>query len=191
MYCIVKPMWRGYGAKPLLFVCLVFCHFYHFSYCRIEANYELLSVVIGFTVVVFFFLCSPASYRLNGLNQKRWFLNRLMEKKKINTFFALFLFWILFTALFESAHGSQNARLLTEEVKISACVNMHASIYSLYIKPVRLNVAMELLEEKKRGGSLLLEKRKIFWFHFFFKFLWLLFAFKMYTIRPPIYFQVH
>lgn len=84
------------------------------------------------------------------------------EKKKKNKLFALFfLFLILFTALFESAHGSQNARrLLTEEVKISACVNMHASIYSLYIKPVRLNVAMELLERKKKGRSLLLEKKK-------------------------------
>lgn len=80
------------------------------------------------------------------------------------------MFLILFTALFESAHGSQNARLLTEEVKISACVNMHASIYSLYIKPVRLNVAMELLEKKNEEEVYSWKKEKCFDFIFFLNF---------------------
>lgn len=65
---------------------------------------------------------------------------------------------------------------------------MHASIYSLYIKPVRLNVAAELL--KKTRKTFTLEKKKLIFvsFSFFFHF-YDLFTFKMYTIRPPFNFR--
>lgn len=59
-----------------------------------------------------------------------WKKKKTLKKTKLFFFLPLFLFLILLTALFESAHGSQNALVsfLTGEVKISACVNMHASI---------------------------------------------------------------
>lgn len=76
--------------------------------------------------------------------------------------------------MFERAHGFQNAlvswlrtRKVWHEVKISACVNVHASIYILYIQPVLLNVASEHL--KSWGGSLLLKKLfALMFFNFFF-----------------------
>lgn len=62
----------------------------------------------------------------------------------------IFLKRILLTALFERAHSSQNALVswlrthkVRHQVKISACVNVHASIYILYIEAVLLNMALE------------------------------------------------
>lgn len=55
------------------FLCVrYFVTFIIFHTAELKLIMSFLSVVIGFTVVIFFFfLCSPASYRLNGLNQKR------------------------------------------------------------------------------------------------------------------------
>lgn len=50
-------------------------------------------------------------------------------------FFLSFFYWILLTALFERAHSSQNALvswLRTHQVKISACVNVHAEAFPVH-----------------------------------------------------------
>lgn len=69
MYCIVEQMWKGYGVKPLLFVCLVLCHFYHF-FNTAELKLIMSFRVLSLDLLLFFSLCSPASYHFNGLNQR-------------------------------------------------------------------------------------------------------------------------
>lgn len=100
-----------------------------FPYDRKQANYELECLVIGFADVIFLSVAhNPLSLKKCASKMVALYGYLWMDRP--------FFKRILLTALFERAHSSQNALVswlrthkVRHQVNISACVNVHASIY--------------------------------------------------------------
>lgn len=127
MYCIVQRCREGSGVKPLFFLCVKL--FVIISIRQKSGYLWAWELVIGFADVILFCPWPIIPLSLKTCASKmvicEW-TDHFFKRKK----------GILLTALFERAHSSQNALVswlrthkVRHQVKISACVNVHASIY--------------------------------------------------------------
>lgn len=120
-------MSEGSGVKPLFFCCEIFLYFYHFHTTQSGSLRAWFAYVI-----FFFFFCPwpiiPSLWRC--VHPKCSFCVVIQYVNGHNLVFVSFAGW------FERVPSSQNAPVswlrthrVRHQVKISACVNVHASVY--------------------------------------------------------------
>lgn len=122
-------------------MCEDICYFNHFHTTEINLNYEI-KVLFMDLLLLFTLTHIPVIFKKCVSNVITLWL--FVNGQTMSIFF-FFFFNLVDCLVWESTRLLKNA-FVSWLRKISACVNVHASIYTLYIQPVVLSTALFILE---------------------------------------------